>query len=123
MEREKSWEKITNTGKLIGNRWRALAEKYELAIEVGGLPALVNFNIPVDNWMKYKTFITQEMLKKGFLATNSVYVCTEHTNEIIDEYFECLDPVIATVRACENGRNMDELLEGPVCHSGFRRLN
>jgi glutamate-1-semialdehyde 2,1-aminomutase len=123
MEREKSWEKITNTGKAIGKRWQALAEKYELPIEIGGLPALVNFNIPVDNWMKYKTFITQEMLKKGFLAANSVYVCTEHTNEIINEYFEYLDPVIATVSECENGKNVDELLEGPVCHSGFKRLN
>jgi glutamate-1-semialdehyde 2,1-aminomutase len=123
MEREKSWEKITNTGKTIGKRWQALAEKYELQIEIGGLPALVNFNIPVDNWLKYKTLITQEMLKKGFLAANSVYVCTEHTNEIIDEYFEYLDPVIATVSDCENGRNVDELLEGPVCHSGFKRLN
>ena len=123
MEREKSWEKITNTGKTIGNHWQALAEKYELPIEIGGLPALVNFNIPVDNWMKYKTLITQEMLKKGFLAANSVYVCTEHTNEIIDEYFEELDPVIATVSECENGRNVDELLESPVCHAGFKRLN
>jgi glutamate-1-semialdehyde aminotransferase/spore coat polysaccharide biosynthesis protein SpsF (cytidylyltransferase family) len=123
MEREKSWEKITNTGKTIGKRWQALAEKYELQIEIGGLPALVNFNIPVDNWLKYKTLITQEMLKKGFLAANSVYVCTEHTNEIIDEYFEYLDPVIATVSDCENGRNVDVLLEGPVCHSGFKRLN
>ena len=123
MDREHSWERITSTGKSIGQRWHALAEKYELPIEIGGLPALVNFNIPLDNWMKYKTFITQEMLKKGFLAANSVYVCTEHTNEIIDEYFEYLDPVIATVSECENGKNINELLEGPVCYTGFRRLN
>ena len=123
MEREKSWEKITNTGKAIGNRWQALAEKYELPIEISGLPALVNFNIPVDNWMKYKTFITQEMLKKGFLAANSVYVCTEHTHEIIDEYFEELDYVFSLVSECETGRNVDDLLEGPVCHAGFKRLN
>jgi len=101
-----------------------LSYKYkDELIGYGGLPALVNFNIPVDNWLKYKTLITQEMLKKGFLAANSVYVCTEHTNEIIDEYFEYLDPVIATVSDCENGRNVDVLLEGPVCHSGFKRLN
>ena len=123
MEREQSWEQITSTGKSIDKRWQALAEKYELPIEIGGLPALVNFNIPVDNWMKYKTLITQEMLKKGFLAANSVYVCTEHTNEIIDEYFEHLDSVIAIVSECENGQNVNDLLEGPVCHTGFKRLN
>ena len=123
MEREKSWEQITAVGRDLGKRWKELADKYQLPIEISGRPALVNFSMPVENWLKYKTLITQEMLKKGYLAANSVYVCTEHTNEIIDEYFECLDPVIATVSECENGRDVDELLEGPVCHSGFKRLN
>ena len=122
MERERSWEQITATGKTIGNRWRALAEKYTLPIEICGLPALVNFSIPVENWLKYKTVITQEMLKRSFLAANSVYVCTEHTISIIDEYFEKLDPIFVTISECENGRNIDELLDGPVCHAGFRRL-
>ena len=123
MEREKSWEKITDMGKSIGQRWYALAEKYELPIEIGGLPALVNFTFPVKNWLKYKTLITQEMLKKGYLAANSVYVCTDHTSEIIDEYFEHLESVFASINECESGRNIDDLLEGPVCHAGFKRLN
>jgi len=123
MEREKSWEQITATGKNIGKRWQSLAEKYQLTIEISGLPALVNFNIPVDNWLKYKTLITQELLKKGFLAANSVYVCTEHSEYIIDSYFEQLEPVFSTISDCEDGRNVDDLLEVPVCHGGFKRLN
>ena len=47
--------------------------------------------------------ITQEMLKKGFLASTSVYVCTEHSNEIIDRYIEALDPIWAKIKNCENG--------------------
>jgi glutamate-1-semialdehyde 2,1-aminomutase len=123
MEREKSWEKITNTGKAIGKRWEALAEKYELPIDIGGLPALVNFSIRVENWLKYKTLITQEMLKKGFLSASSVYVCTEHTEQVVDAYFKALDSVFLTIEECENGGNVDNLLEGPVCHAGFKRLN
>ena len=92
-------------------------------MEIDGLPALVSFNIPVENWLKYKTLITQEMLKKGLLAANSVYVCTEHTEKIVDGYFEKLDPVFSTIADCENGRNLDELLDGQVCHAGFERLN
>ena len=80
MEREKSWERITETGKEIGKRWQELAKKHDLPLETSGLPALVNFSIPVENWLKYKTLITQEMLKKSFLVANSVYVCTEHTD-------------------------------------------
>ena len=123
MEREKSWELITETGRAIGRRWHDLAKIYDLPIKISGLPALVNFSIPVENWLKYKTLITQEMLKQGFLASNSVYVCIDHTSTIIDEYFASLDSVFGNISECENGRNIDELLEGLVCHAGFRRLN
>jgi glutamate-1-semialdehyde 2,1-aminomutase len=73
--------------------------------------------------LAYKTLITQEMLANGFLASNSVYVCTEHTPEIVDEYFASLLPIFKTLRECEDGRDVRTLLKGPVCDSGFRRLN
>ena len=63
------------------------------------------------------------MLKKGYLASNSVYVCIDHTADVVDGYFESLDPIFALVRECEDGRDVMTLLEGPVCHAGFKRLN
>ena len=63
------------------------------------------------------------MLKKGFLATNTVYVCTEHNDKLLEEYYYHLDGMIKTISECENGRDIDSLLDGPVCHSGFARLN
>jgi len=123
MEREKSWERITQTGKLIGMRWQALAQKHELKIQLNGLPALISFNFQHKDALKYKTLITQEMLKKGFLAANAVYVCTEHTPEIVDQYFEAIDPLFALIKDCQSGRSVDKLLNGPVCHAGFKRLN
>ena len=123
MERERSWERITETGRDIGRRWQALARKHDLPIQISGLPALIGFSFPVPDMLKYKTLITQEMLKKGYLAATSVYVCTEHTPEVVDAYFEELDPIFALISDCESGRSVDDLLEGPVCHSGFKRLN
>ncbi len=123
MEREKAWQTITAIGESIGKGWKDLAEKYQLPLEINGLKALVNFRIPVQNWIKYKTLITQEMLKKGFLAGNSVYVCTKHSKQIVDDYFEKLDPVFSTIADCENGKDVNALLNGPVCHEGFKRLN
>ena len=123
MEREKSWERITQTGRAIGERWQALARKHELPIQLNGLPALIGFSFPVPDMLKYKTLITQEMLKKGFLAATSVYACTEHTSAVVDQYFEALDPIFALIRECESGKSVDDLLEGPVCHAGFKRLN
>lgn len=123
MERVKSWEQITRTGNLIAERWKALAKKHQLPINISGLPALIGFTFPLPDMLKYKTFITQEMLKRGYLAATSVYVCTEHTQEVLDKYFAELDPVFAQISRCAQGEPIDPLLQGPVCHAGFARLN
>jgi glutamate-1-semialdehyde 2,1-aminomutase len=124
MEREKSWQTITKTGNNISNKWKLLARKYNLSIDTWGLPALSGYTFSSPNALKYKTLITQEMLKKGYLAANSVYVCTEHTQEVVSEYFAALDPIFAIIESCEQGnQDIDDLLEGPVCHDGFFRLN
>lgn len=123
MERIKSWEIITATGLDIQRRWKLLAESTGLEIDQWGLPALTGFTIRSTNSLEYKTLITQEMLKKGYLASNSIYVCIEHTNNIINDYFDSLLPIFKIIKECEEGRDVKSLLEGPVCHSGFKRLN
>jgi glutamate-1-semialdehyde 2,1-aminomutase len=123
MEREKSWERITATGHQITARWLQLAKKHELAITTSGLPALAGFAFESRNALAYKTLITQEMLAKGYLAGTAVYVCTEHSPEVIDRYFDALDPVFQLIAECERGRDVMSLLKGPVCHAGFKRLN
>jgi glutamate-1-semialdehyde 2,1-aminomutase len=123
MERERSWEQITATGEAIRACWQRLAAKHGLDINVGGLPSLGSFSFPSPQMLKYKTLITQEMLKKGFLASTAVYTCTAHTSEVLDRYFDALDPVFGLIKECEQGRSVDGLLEGPVCHAGFKRLN
>ena len=123
MERVKSWEQITQTGLEITAKWKAMAVKHGLSITTNGLPALTGFAFNSPNALAYKTLITQEMLFKGYLAGTSVYACTEHTPEIVDKFFEALDPVFALVKECEDGRDVMSLLKGPVCHGGFKRLN
>ena len=124
MERMRSWETITNTGLDIRKRLDALADKHDLQINHRGIPALTGFSFKRDaNGLAYKTLITQEMLTKGYLAGNCVYVCTEHTPDIVSGYFDALDPVFGMIRECEDGRDVMSLLKGPVCHGGFKRLN
>ena len=123
MERTQSWDTITKTGLNIRERWQLLADKHGLQIDHWGLPALTGYTFKSDNALAYKTLITQEMLGKGYLAGNSVYVCTEHTPAILDGYFAELDPIFATIKECEEDRDVMSLLKGPVCHGGFKRLN
>lgn len=123
MENEKSWEKITRTGRDITSRWKILAEKYGLSIATGGIPALTHFTFNSSKKLAYKTLITQQMLEKGFLAGNSVYVCIDHSPELVSNYFEALDPIFALIKECEEGRDIKSLLKGPECHDSFKRLN
>jgi glutamate-1-semialdehyde 2,1-aminomutase len=123
MERTQSWEIITKAGLLISERWQQLADKHGLQIDHWGLPALTGYTFKSSNALAYKSLITQEMLAKGYLASNSVYVCTAHTPEVIDGYFAALDPLFGKIRDCEDGLDVMSLLKGPVCHGGFKRLN
>lgn len=123
MERVKSWNTITEIGMQIRQRWQGLSEKHGLGIMHWGLPALTGFSFTSPQGLAYKTLVTQEMLGMGYLASNCVYVCTEHTKEIVDGYFDALDPVFKMIRECEDGRDVTSLLKGPVCHAGFKRLN
>ena len=63
------------------------------------------------------------MLKRGFLASNVVYSCIEHTHEIIQNYLEELDKIFLKIKSCEDENSIDSLLDGRVCHAGFGRLN
>lgn len=123
MKKVKSWEIITNMGQKITRRWVDLAQKHGLSITTNGLPALTGFSFNSPDALAYKTLITQEMLAKGYLAGTSVYVCTEHSEDIVDSYFTQLDPIFGLIRECEDGRKVESLLKGPICHGGFKRLN
>lgn len=123
MGRVKSWDAITAIGKHIRQGWQRLADKYGLEIGLAGIPALSSFSFKSPNALAYKTLVTQEMLARGYLAGLSVYTCTEHTPELVEHYLEALDPVFGLIRGCEDGHDVKNLLKGPICQSGFKRLN
>jgi len=123
MERTKSWETVTQAGLHIRSRWQTLADKHGLAIEHWGLPALTGYTFSSPKALAYKTLVSQEMLAKGYLAGNSVYVSLAHTDDVVDGYFDALDPIFGLIRECEDGRDVETCLRGPICHGGFKRLN
>jgi glutamate-1-semialdehyde 2,1-aminomutase len=122
MERVESWKQITKSGLSISAKWKDMSSKHGLTITTRGIPAFAGFSFKSQNALAYNTLIAQEMLKQGYLAGTSVYGCIEHTVEIIDGYFEALEPIFKLIGECEDGRNIDSLLDGPICHDGFKRL-
>ena len=92
MERTKSYEKVIANGKYINQKWKDLANKYQIDIDISGIESITSFSFKKNNLL-YKTYITQEMLKKGFFASNLIYLSTKHTKAIIDKYIISLDKV------------------------------
>ena len=123
MEKKKSWNIISRLGKKIKKGWINIAKKHRLKIKIFGLSSICSFEIQSTNWLKYKTFISQEMLKKGFLAANSVYVCVDHNERIIKKYLNNLDNIFKIIKNCEKNNNIDSLLETETCQTGIKRLN
>jgi len=124
MEKIKSWEIITDIGNEMRRGWQKLANQYGLDISISGLPALSTYSFKSEKALEYKTFITQEMLKKGYLASTNFYASTAHNSENLNLYFNALDNVYYKISECEKGNiRIEDLLKGPICHSGFNRLN
>jgi glutamate-1-semialdehyde aminotransferase len=124
MEHVKPWDYITEMGTYIKEQWTSLAKTHNIDMFTFGIPSLAGFAMQSKDALKYKTFITQEMLKKGYLASIILYSSVAHTKPMIDEYLNELDALFNIISKCESGElNINLLLEGPVCHGGFKRLN
>ena len=124
MEKHESWKFITNLGTHIKKNWETIADSNQVAIKQNGIPALANFSFLSEKNLEYKTYITQEMLKEGYLVGNSIYVSIKHSKKILIPYFDKLNDLFSNINLCEkNQLNINDLLIGDVCHSTFKRLN
>ena len=122
MEKIKSWEIITRIGNEVRDGWKNISKLNNLPITIEGIPALSTYKFDKDN-LVFQTYITQEMLKKGYLASDKFYACISHENNI-KLYLEALNDVFKKLSInINNGIEIQALLEGPVRHSGFKRLN
>jgi len=124
MERDKTWVTITKLGNHLISIWKKLAKRHKLKINIYGIPSLAKFSIQSKNFQSYKTYISQEMLKKGFLGSNGVYMSTSHNYRMLKKYESIVDKIFYDISRCEKGiDSIDEILKNPIAHIPFERLN
>ena len=124
MEKIKSWELITKKGNKVQKKWNEIGLNNKLKMNILGIPALSTFSIESKNWLKYKTFITQEMLKKKMLCSNALFLSVKHDEKTLNEYLDNLNEIFHKISKFEKGNlNVDNFIDGPICQSGFQRLN
>ena len=49
------------------------------------------------------------MLKKGYLASNSIYLSVAHTDQILNSYLDNLNLVFKKIKKCEDGDDIKEM--------------
>ena len=124
MQKLKSWEIITTKGAKMIEGWKKIAAENNVKISISGIPALASYNFNHVDALKFKTLVTQEMLKHGFLASTNFYASVVHDDSCFEQYFDHLNNVFKEISFCvQDLKSINELLDGPVCHTGFSRLN
>ena len=124
MQKIRSWEKINQTGLTIRKRWKKIFNKYNLNVSIRGIKSLSNFVFNSKHHQAYKTFITQEMLRKNILATNTIYVSTKHSDKILKPYFNNLERISKIISLCENdGHDIRKFLKTEISLKDFYRYN
>ena len=114
---------LCKIGNLISEGWKKLAEEHDLKIDIMGIPPLTTFAFGYgEDSQALLTLFTQEMLKRGFLASKSVYVSYSHNEVHIEKYLENVDEIYGIIKEAIKKNNVYDLLKGPVAHTGFKRL-
>ncbi len=115
-------EHLIKVGKRIQSGWMSAADSYGLKISVSGIPPLGHFSFEYENGQAVRTLFTQEMLQKGFLATNAFYASYAHQSQHVESYLEAVGETFAFIAEAIEKNEVEKLLKGPIAHSGFRRL-
>lgn len=123
MKRLKSWNHVTKNGNYFIKNLKKIAKENEIKIEITGLPALTSYRILNTNHDLFHAYITQEMLKKSYLATQSLYMSISHTLKKIDLYLDKLNDIFRIVSKNLDNKNFINFLDGPLPKKPFQRMN
>jgi glutamate-1-semialdehyde aminotransferase len=123
MEVEKTWEDVSQKGKLVKKYWQEAASNAEIEITISGLDPLPAFTFvhPLSN--KLKTIFIIKMLKRGYLASTSVYLSSAHKLSDLKKYeADCIE-VFAELSTLIEKNLINTALKTEEAHTGFQRLN
>jgi glutamate-1-semialdehyde aminotransferase len=111
-------------GTWIQKAWRQIADFYDLAIEITGIPPLAHFafNGKGLDPLVLKTLFTQSMLEQGFLASTSLYASLAHTRALVSLYLKAVDVAFHQIAEAIKTGHPEMCLLGAPCHATFKRL-
>lgn len=113
---------LVHIGSRVARGWERLAANHGLDINVVGIEPLSTFSFAEDHAARM-TLFTQEMLKRGFLASKRIYTSYSHTDHDVDRYLDAVDDVFAFIADRGDAVRVQDAVEGPVAHETFQRID
>ena len=121
MEKYQTYKILKKNGNYLISQWEKLSKKYNLNLEISKMPCICNFRFKKNNNF-FKTLITKEMLKQGYLASNIVYVSIYHNKKNIDKYIKKLDPIFKKIKLIMNDNKVLKKISKLSSENSFKRL-
>jgi glutamate-1-semialdehyde aminotransferase len=123
LERCRVPDHLRKVGTLLATGLKREGERYGIPLQTVGIPALTTLQFAHPQGQVMQTLYTQELLKRGYLASRNFYACHSHTERMVEEFLGAAGEVLGQIRENVARGDLEATLEGPVAHTGFRRLN
>jgi glutamate-1-semialdehyde 2,1-aminomutase len=123
LERLDVANRVNRIGEKVMAIWQKYGEKHGLPLSLdSGYPCLAKFSFRHPKTREMETLFTQLMLERGFLAGMLFSTTLAHTEDVLSLYEHAVDDVFQILSQCITEDRIENMLKGPVHHTGFQRL-
>jgi len=123
-EKEKVHEHLCRIGSRVQQVWTSCAAAVGIDVDVGhpDMPPLSHFAFQGADSRALKTLYCQYMVERGILDNAAAYITFAHREEHLAIFERAASVAFEKVKAALDSGDVEGQLNGPVGHSGFKRL-
>ncbi len=118
---------LAEKGKLLKDGYNTIAESLgisQLTKCIGyDCRSMVTFDASAGNPLEVKSYVQQEMIKRGVLWSGFHNMCFSHTDEDINYTLEAYKEVLALLKAAIENGGVTALLKGQPVEAVFRKVS
>jgi glutamate-1-semialdehyde aminotransferase len=117
---------LASQGQKIKDGFNVLREKHGMTdyISIGGYPcrSIVNFTEKAGDALVMKTYLQQEMIKRGILWSSFHNMCFSHSDADIQFTLDAYDDIFPTFKQLIESNSVSSALKGQVVEAVFRKV-
>ena len=117
---------LATQGQKIKDGFHALREKHGMKdyISIGGYPcrSIVNFSEKAGDALVLKTYLQQEMIKRGILWSSFHNMCLSHSDADVQFTLDAYDDIFPNFKLAIESNTVSSHLKGQVVEAVFRKV-